>query len=356
MTQDPSARSVWVLTGDKAGDNAQGLALARALPWPSTPKRLVFNPLHLLWNVVLGASLVSLDRRASDALAPPWPDLVLGIGRRSVPVARWIRRQSGGRARLVRLGRPAAPYGWFDLIVTTPQYGLPECGNIAHLPLPLTDIGSEGPREARPGVDDLPHPRIALLVGGSSGGLRFGAEQARALGATASALAARKGGALLVSTSRRTEPAAAAALAGALGAPHRLHRYGESGNPYRGYLALADAVIVTADSASMMADAVASRRPVLIAPLPARRHLGHYFGRIAARLPRYDAAVDVGLIPRPRDIARIGAQLVERGHARWLTAEDDLRPPAALYDAAGALASVVRRIVALVEQGRDRPR
>ena len=40
-------------------------------------------------------------------LQPPWPDLVIGIGRRTVPVARWIQEQSGGRTNLVRLGHPA---------------------------------------------------------------------------------------------------------------------------------------------------------------------------------------------------------------------------------------------------------
>ena len=42
----------------------------------------------------------------SAPLAPPWPDVLIASGRRSAPVARWIRRQSGGRTRLVQLGRP----------------------------------------------------------------------------------------------------------------------------------------------------------------------------------------------------------------------------------------------------------
>ena len=33
---------VWALLGDKAGDNAQVLALARALGWPFEAKRLAY--------------------------------------------------------------------------------------------------------------------------------------------------------------------------------------------------------------------------------------------------------------------------------------------------------------------------
>src|SRR3546814_607447 len=84
----------WVLIGNKAGDNAQCLALAEALGLPFTVKRLRYRPPYRLWNLILGESLISLDGRRSDPLSAPWPDLIIAAGRRSVPVARWLRRQA----------------------------------------------------------------------------------------------------------------------------------------------------------------------------------------------------------------------------------------------------------------------
>jgi hypothetical protein len=118
-----------VLLGDKAGDNEQCLAVAEALGWPYDVRRLAYNRRFRRWNVRLGATLASLDRERSDALGPPWPDLVVAVGRRSVPVARWIWQQHGDATRLVQLGG-RAPLAWFDLVVTTRRYGLPDRASV----------------------------------------------------------------------------------------------------------------------------------------------------------------------------------------------------------------------------------
>jgi len=89
---------------------------------------------------------------------------------------------------------------------------------------------------------------------------------ARELASLASRMAATTGGSLLVTTSRRTGDAAGT-LIDAIDAPSRIFRWGEGGgddNPYHGYLALADAVIVTGDSASMCSEACAGTGPVYI--------------------------------------------------------------------------------------------
>ena len=133
----------WVLLGEKAGDNAQLTALAEHLQrtrgWPWQPRHLRFHAGELLSNLLLPPNLLGVaDGRA--ALTPPWPDLVLSAGRRSEPVAHWISRRSGGRARLVNLGRPwSQPRRW-DLIVTTPQYQVPVADNVLSLPLPLLGL------------------------------------------------------------------------------------------------------------------------------------------------------------------------------------------------------------------------
>src|SRR5690606_35534405 len=113
-TERQSLPLIWVLLGHRAGDNGQALALASALNWQTIAKRLRYTRLHHAPNWLLGASTAHL-RSDSDPIQPPWPDIVIGVGKRSVPVARWIRRQSQNKTRLVQIGRPFAPLHDFDL-------------------------------------------------------------------------------------------------------------------------------------------------------------------------------------------------------------------------------------------------
>jgi len=77
-------------------------------------------------------------------------------------------------------------------------------------------------------------------------------------------MASATGGSLLVTTSRRTGEAEAALLA-EINDPNFVFRWGDEGeNPYFGFLALADTVIVTGDSVSMVSEACATPAPVYI--------------------------------------------------------------------------------------------
>ncbi|HED18676.1 MAG TPA: nucleoside-diphosphate sugar epimerase, partial [Gammaproteobacteria bacterium] len=173
----------WLLTGHKAGDNTQVTALADALGWPYTVKCFRYRPYELLTNRLLGITLAGLDQASSSELSPPWPALVITAGRRNEPVARWIRRQSGGKTRLVHVGRPWAPLDCFDLIVTTPQYFLPDRHNILKNSLPLHGVTNECLDKAaavwEPKLAHLPRPYIAVLIGGDSGPFVYTGEKGR---------------------------------------------------------------------------------------------------------------------------------------------------------------------------------
>ena len=75
------------------------------------------------------------------------------------------------------------------------------------------------------------------------------------------------GGSVMATTSRRTgEEATEALAAGLRRCLHVLYRWGEPDeNPYRGFLASADAIVVTADSISMISEACATPAPVFVA-------------------------------------------------------------------------------------------
>jgi mitochondrial fission protein ELM1 len=312
--------SVWLLIGDKAGDAAQLRVLADALGWPAREIALETNAWHTLPNLLLGASLLS----SRVTFAPPWPDLVLWAGRRGTPIGRWIRRASDGRTRLVNLGRPWAPYGAIDLVIGMAQYRPPARANVLAVGLPFN----------RQTAGSTSGDRVVLLAGGPAPPLAFGIAEAQRIGEQANALAARLGVKLLAVASRRTPRAVAAAL-------------GATDAPYAEALASAARIVVTGDSASMIADALSTGQPVDIAPLPFARTPRSLITRgLDAVLPRalVTAAQSAGLWERPRDMPSLWRALLARGHVGLLGgAEPSRRVP--MPD---ELPQVLARIRALV--------
>jgi len=176
---------VWLLKGPKLGDYTQIRALAAAVGWPTETKTLAFHGAELLLHLLDVPTRLGLVRRKSDELVPPWPDVVLTAGRRNELVARWIKRCSGGRARLVHVGRPWSKPGTFDLVVTTPQYRLAPGPGIVTNELPLHDVTAGSLDRARDEWQSVlgmqRRPRLAVLVGGDSGPFVFTAALAREL-------------------------------------------------------------------------------------------------------------------------------------------------------------------------------
>ena len=260
---------VWVLAGRKAGDNTQLQALAKALGWPFEVKRIYNRTCELLTNRLLGVTLAGIDRRRSDTLAAPWPDLVLTAGRRNEPVARWICRQSEGQTRLVHVGRPWAPLDSFDLIVTTSQYNLPDHPNVLTVDLPLHEVTRAALDAERPDwvrrFGNFSRPWWVVLLGGDSGPFVFTPAKANRLACWLNARVGEAGGSVLVSDSARTPENTYSTFLDALKVPVRAYHWGSGeNNPYRGYLAVADYLVVTGESMSMLAEAAAALRPLYI--------------------------------------------------------------------------------------------
>lgn len=321
MAVDERPPRLWLLLGRGTGGNGLMRSLARELGWPVEEKQLVYNWRSEIPNLLLGASTLGLDRHRSAPLTAPWPDVVIAASRRSAPVARWIRHQSGGRTCLIHLLHAQVPLHRFDLVVTMPQFRLPEAPNVLHLTAPLNRPDPQAIRAAverwRDRIEALPAPRIALLVGGNSSSYTLDTSTAARLGREASAAAREKEGSLLVTTSPRTPAEAAEALMGAIEVPALRYRWQPGAgaeNPYLAYLALADEFIVTADSASLLVEACIGGRPTHLFDWGTRRAsvLGSGNGRGIVDDIR-DRAVYWGLIKPRRDFAAYHRALAERG-------------------------------------------
>ena len=320
---------VWVVTGYRAGERVQIMALAEALGWPFQVKDLDYRPVASTISLFRAQSRQGINRAGSAKLKPPWPDLVISAGMRNEPVCRWIRAQSAGRTRIVHVGRTWVSLDELDLVITTPQYRLPNRPNVLQNTLAIQTVTKEYLElEAGRWADRLPalpRPWFAVIVGGNSGPFTLGRKAARRLAVEASEYANARGGSLLLTTSARTAPAAIQELARRIQAPVHFYSWQQDDidNPYYGFLALADECIVTADSISMLSEACATGKPVHMFDLGTGRaamrpnaEAGSNDLRISGLL--YRALMRWGPQRLSRDITLVHERLIREGRAVWL--------------------------------------
>lgn len=313
---------IWILSRGRKGDLDQMLALAKASGWDYEVKHLRFAgpEIPLLSRLLL--------QNGNDVLTPPWPDFVLCAEASPSVIAKAIRRASGGKTRAVCLGRPAGSAAGFDLVITTAQYRIPVAPNVVELSMPLA-----AEAEATPANMTANGP-IALIVGGPAFPDRFDHAAAMDLAADALAYAVKRNTPLAVHTSPRTPKDVAGALARTIIPPHRLHVFGQGPNRYREVLGEASEIVVTSDSVSMVADALAAEKPVSIYPLPLRDDLklklGNWLYRNAVEAPKPGFAplrwlFDIGLIEAAADRRRLFGRLVADKRLAWF--DEPLVPP-----------------------------
>jgi mitochondrial fission protein ELM1 len=239
---------------------------------------------------------------------------VISAGRRSAPVALWLNQKG---ARLVHCMRPGFGAARFDLLVIGRHDAPKAAPNILPILGAAHRISSEGLAAARAEfavLEALPSPRVALLMGGPPRAEGMDPNVAGAITTKVAGFA----GSVLATASRRTGSPAEEAMAAALaGHPHLLFRWGDAPpNPYAGFLAWADQVVVTGDSVSMLSEALATAGPVFIADPGG---LGPRHKRLAESLIAAGQARDLAAAPAPfaraplDESGRIAAEIRRRG-------------------------------------------
>ncbi len=258
--------SVWVLHDGKIGMANQTRGLAEALGWPITEKLLAIRaPWRFLPPSLWLAPGLALDP-AGSRLEPPWPDIVIACGRNSIAPARLIKRASGGRSFWVQVQDPRFARDEIDLIVA-PRHDPAPGENVfrtigAVHRVTTAKLAADSERWA-PVFATLPRPLIAVLIGGDNSVYRLTEASFATLCARLVALA-KSGVGLAITPSRRTGEAQRAMLEKRLAGLPAYIWDGSGDNPYFAMLGAADAVVVTADSVSMISEAAATGKPVHI--------------------------------------------------------------------------------------------
>jgi mitochondrial fission protein ELM1 len=336
---------VWVLDDFRAGPATAALGIAERLGVPFRRIPLTWNWMAPVAGFARRGSLLGLAQpsRGSDdrapaftpavsLLAPPpggeGPKLVISSGARASSVALWLKSRFA--CHVVHCATPGPLLGPFGGLLRADAYDLlvvPAQDRPARQESVFPVLGA--PHRVSPLVlhqaasawaerlAHLPRPHVVLLVGGPVRGTDMPPAMAHAIGRKVARLTLRRGGAVLASTSRRTGAEASDALAAGLSrAMHVLYRWGEPGeNPYLGFLSSADAIVVTADSATMLSEACGTDAAVYAA-LPElaglrQRRLVAALAQAGQVRPLRD---DLSSWPRPRldEAGRVAAEIHRR--------------------------------------------
>jgi len=285
MLRDNTGLITWVLTDGKAGDELQALSVAEALGVQPDIRRVAPRA-PFTWAMPWGP----IDPRErpgarNSPLALPYPDLLIASGRRAVPYLRFVKRASGARTYTVFLKDPRTGPKTADFI-WVPEYDRLRGPNVLTTLTPPHRVSADRIAAARarpdPRLASLPHPRVAVLVGGDSRHHRFTDRDIARLSAHLTVLA-ESGAGLMITASRRTPEALREALIDLVGRHGAFFWDGTGDNPYVALLSLADFIVATADSFNMIGEAAASGRPILVfEPSGGHPKLDVYMARLKA--------------------------------------------------------------------------
>ncbi|KPF82163.1 nucleoside-diphosphate sugar epimerase [Brevundimonas sp. AAP58] len=279
MEVGASPLTIRVVTDGRAGIENQALGLAEAVA-RLTPA--VIDVRRVRWRPVfdwLPADLKTpamLDP-ASDAPFPPdgepWPDLWIAAGRASLPLSLAARNRSGGRTVVVQVQNPRLDPMRFDLVVAPKHDGLTGTNVISITGSPHR-ITPERLAEAAPafvaGIEPLPRPRVAVMIGGRSKAFDLPSGHAARLADRIARAVQDAGGSALVTFSRRTPGEAQTIMAARLSAVPGQVWDGTGPNPLFAFLHAADHILVTEDSANMATEAASTGKPVHILAMVTR--------------------------------------------------------------------------------------
>jgi mitochondrial fission protein ELM1 len=256
---------LWILTDGKAGDETPLIGVAEALG-VAPVLRHVAPRAPWVWAMPWGPiDPKDAASKPGSPLAPPFPDICLATGRRAVAYLRALKSVSP-ETLAVFFRDPRSRRHGADLLIV-PAHDAPRGTRVLVTVTSPNRLSEEALAAARaappPGLAAFPRPRRAVLVGGDSRHHRFTAADIGRFAEGLERLADAEGS-LMITASRRTPAPLRAALERLAGKDQVVLWDGAGDNPFVAYLALADEIVVTADSINMIGEAAATGRPVQV--------------------------------------------------------------------------------------------
>jgi len=263
------SKQIWAVSDGHAGNARQAVALATALATEAgeSSRECTLAP-RIPWRWFAPRLLPGRERAFGDdfaeVLATP-PRVAIGCGRQAALATRLLRAHG---AKVVQILDPRIDPAHWDLVIAPAHDGLGGSNIISTLGSlnPVDDPWLAQARAQFAAFEQLPRPRTAVLLGGSSTHARFDRMAFEVLASKLEAALARDGGSVLLTTSRRTPRELRQVLQHRYdGTPGIVWRGDADGpNPYAGLLAWADRIVCSPDSVNMISEACATRAPVFV--------------------------------------------------------------------------------------------
>ncbi|ODN69429.1 hypothetical protein A6302_03267 [Methylobrevis pamukkalensis] len=190
---DPAQRprAIVISTG-KRGHDIKGIGVAEHLGLEPEVRTVRLSP---PWSWIAPRGRPPLP---PGLQGPPWPDLVFASGRRTIPLARALKRQLGSSVFVTIFDDPGPSPDEFDLVWTSLHDDVAGDTILRTLTAPhrLTAHGlaTEGAAlAARLGLDPGDAPILGVVLGGPSKVYRFGEARGHGLPRSLPACSARAG-------------------------------------------------------------------------------------------------------------------------------------------------------------------
>ena len=310
-----SAPQCWILSDGTAGMEAQARGLAKAMGLETIVKTI--TPGKLLRMLPCLARLPGIPAAsAGNTLGPPYPAIAITCGRRHAGASIALKRLSGGRVHTIHIQDPRISPDLFDTLVV-PEHDPTRGPNVITTTGSLNRINdallSQEADAFAAQVQHLPTSRIAVNLGGHTQQYAVDGPMAARISASLSALADSHGCGLMITTSRRTGARLMAALAPLATRADTVLWQGDGPNPYLGFLGLADAIIVTADSINMVSEACSTGKPVHLLPLGAESRRRAAFLQVilaSGRARAFNGSLEIWDYTPLRETERVAGLLV----------------------------------------------
>lgn len=264
---------VWVLVDNRAGNSKQAIAMAEILGVSYKTKKIKYNIFAKLPNF-LKFGFVGLTAASKKTLNGK-PDIVISAGRRTASIAVAIKKRTG--AKIIQIMYPGLSIEKVDVLVLPNHDKKPHeqfLSKTLFIHGALTHNSSDAIKSQVKLWDEVfkeySRPLIGVLLGGKSKSTNFTKVNAKNLARMLIGMAESSGGALLITTSRRTPKKSIEELQlhlnGRKDIPYYLYNYHADGakNPYLALLGMSDKIIVTGDSVSMCSEAIQTAKPVYV--------------------------------------------------------------------------------------------
>ena len=311
--------SAWLVTDGASGNlrQAQALVIAMGLNAREITIELA-APWSWLGPGARRTARLALPSAFRAAAAEQAPQIVIGCGRRAALASAWLREHFASFA--VQILDPRCDPSRWDVVIA-PTHDRLLGDNVLNMTGALHAVTGHALAQAALRHADLaqiPTPRTAVLIGGPTRAQRIDVRYIDDLVERVASWCSHDGGGFLVTASRRTPPKVAAHLRAQFAQlPSRVWCDESDGeNPYLGMLAHASRIVVTPDSANLMAEACATGKPVFVhAPHSVRGKLGdlHHELSVAGRVRPLRHQPMAWQTPPPlREAASIGAEVWRR--------------------------------------------